>query len=238
VAVPAALVLAVAGVAIGFAATSQSAPPGQNTALTQRPTHAAGGPLGNGKTAAKPTTPASSASPATSASPSSPATPAPTASAPSAAAAPVRSLHIAGAEAFGPQGLADGDNTQHAASVIGGGAQSPWRSQWYATAKFGNLKQGTGLLIDMGHPVTITSVRINLAGYRGANLQLRVGDPAGGPSGMKVAARANGVGGTVRLALQAPQYVRYLLIWFTLLPPNGAGQYQATVYRVAVNGRS
>jgi cytoskeletal protein RodZ len=235
IAVPAALVLAVAGVAIGLVASSSSAPSGQNAALTQRPSHAAGGPLGTGKTANKPTTPASSA---TSPSPATSPTSTPTASAPTAAAAPVTSLHIAGAEAFGPQGLADGDNTQNAASVIGGGSQSPWSSQWYATAQFGNLKQGTGLLIDMGHPVTITSVRINLASYGGANLQLRVGDPAGGPSGMKVAARANNVGGTVRLQLQSPQYVRYLLIWFTLLPPNGAGQYQATVYHVVVNGRS
>jgi hypothetical protein len=28
-----------------------------------------------------------------------------------------------------------------------------------------------------------------------------------------------------------------VLIWFTLLPPNGAGQYQASVYHVVVNGR-
>jgi len=232
-AVPAVLVLAVAGVAIGFAATSGSTPAGQNAALTQRPSHAAGGPLGSGKSAAAKTS--APASPGTSASPT--ASPTPTTSTPSASV-PVTSLHISSAQAFGPQGLSDGDNPQVAQSVIGGGgAQGPWSSQWYATAQFGNLKQGTGLLIDMGHSVTVTSVRINLASYGGANLQLRVGDPAGGPSGMKVAAGASDVGGTVRLRLASPQYVRYLLIWFTLLPPNGAGQYQATVYHVVVNGR-
>ena len=233
-AVPAVLVLAVAGVAIGFAATSGSTPAGQNAALTQRPSHAAGGPLGSGKSAAAKTS--APASPGTSASPT--ASPTPTTSTPSASV-PVTSLHISSAQAFGPQGLSDGDNPQVAQSVIGGGgAQGPWSSQWYATAQFGNLKQGTGLLIDMGHSVTVTSVRINLASYGGANLQLRVGDPAGGPSGMKVAAGASDVGGTVRLRLASPQYVRYLLIWFTLLPPNGAGQYQATVYHVVVNGRT
>jgi hypothetical protein len=229
VAVPAALVLAAAGVTIGLVASGGSTPAGQNAALTQHANHAAGGTLGTGKTAGKSAAPTSA--PAT---PSASPTPSPTTAAPP----PVTSLPIAGVQAYGPQGLADGDNPQVAQSVISGGSQSPWSSQWYATAQFGNLKQGTGLLVDMGHAVTITSVRINLAGYGGANLQLRVGDPAGGPSGMKVAARVSDVGGTVRLHLYTPQYSRYLLIWFTLLPPNGNGQYQATVYHVVVNGRT
>ena len=33
-----------------------------------------------------------------------------------------------------------------------------WRTDWYTTARFGNLYPGTGLLLDMGHPVTITGV--------------------------------------------------------------------------------
>jgi cytoskeletal protein RodZ len=234
IAVPAVLVLAVAGVAIGFAASGGSTPAGQNAALTQPSSHAGGGALGTGKSAGKTSAPAS---PGASASPT--ASPTPTAtSTPSPASVPVTSLPISSAQAFGPQGLSDGDNPQVAQSVVSGGSQGPWSSQWYATPQFGNLKQGTGLLIDMGHPVTITSVKIDLASYGGANLQLRVGDPAGGPSGMQVAARADDVGGTVRLHLQTPQYVRYLLIWFTLLPPNGNGQYQATVSHVVVNGRS
>jgi len=229
VAVPTALVLAAAGVTIGLVASGGSTPAGQNAALTQHANHATGGTLGTGKTGGKSAAPTSApATPATS----------PTSSPTATAPVPVTSLHIAGVQAFGPQGLADGDNPQVAQSVISGGSQSPWSSQWYATAQFGSLKQGTGLLVDMGHAVTITSVRINLAGYGGADLQLRVGDPAGGPSGMKVAARVSDVGGTVRLDLHTPQYARYLLIWFTLLPPNGAGQYQATVYHVVVNGRT
>ena len=112
----------------------------------------------------------------------------------------------------------------------------PWSSQWYATPDFGLLKHGTGLLLDMGRRVTISSVRIHLDSYRGANLQLRVGDTAT-IDGLKTAARASDVGGIVSLQLREPARARYLLIWFTLLPPNGAGQFQASVYRVVVNGR-
>ena len=223
VVLPSVLALAAAGVAIGLVASSQSNPPARNAAaFSQHASHAAQSPS---SAATPPSAPPTSASPT--ATPSS--TP-PT--------APVTALPIAGAEAFGPAGLADGDNPQTAQGAVRAGSTSPWESQWYATAQFGDLKHGTGLLIDMGRTVTITSVRIDLAGYGGADLQLRVGNTATSPAGMRVAAQASGVGGTVRLHLSTPEHVRYLLIWFTLLPPNGAGQFQASVYHVVVDGYS
>ena len=149
---------------------------------------------------------------------------------------PVRSLPIAAAEAFGPDGLSDGDNQDSARYAIAGDAPLPWSTQWYATPKFGMLKRGTGLLLDLGRRVTITGVRLDLAGYRGANLQLRVGDTTN-PGDFRVAATVTDTGGVVRLTLPRQASARYLLVWFTLLPPNGSGQYQESVSRVHVNGR-
>jgi hypothetical protein len=40
----------------------------------------------------------------------------------------------------------------------------------------------------------------------------------------------------VQLRPGAPVHVRYLLIWFTKLPPDNAGHYQAGVYRITVQG--
>ncbi len=149
-------------------------------------------------------------------------------------ALPVTWLPIKLAMAFGPDGTADGDNPQSAQFAIADGAPSPWRTDWYASPRFGMLKSGTGLLLDMGRTVTITSMLIDLSPYRGANLQIRLG---GTPSDLRVAARADNVGGTVRLKLSSALQARYVLIWFTLLPPNGAGMYQESVSRVVVNGR-
>jgi eukaryotic-like serine/threonine-protein kinase len=221
VAVPAVLVLAAAAVAAGLALSSQSVPAGKNAAAVNQPSaHAAHAPV-----TSKPATPASAA-------------PTPTATTPAPAQpAAITALPIASAAAFGPGGLADGDNTRIASYAITRGAPAPWQSQWYATPQFGNLKRGTGLLLDLGRTATVTSVRIDLASYGGANLQLRTGDSDGALSSLRVAAVADDVGGTVRLHLQAPERARYVLIWFTLLPPNGAGQYQASVYHVVVNGR-
>jgi hypothetical protein len=78
-------------------------------------------------------------------------------------------------------------------------------------------------------------VRIELGPYAGADLQLRAGNSAA-LSSLKVVTRANGVGGAVRFRLRSPRTARYVLLWFTLLPPNGTGQYQASVSRVVVNG--
>jgi Helix-turn-helix domain len=223
VAVPVVTLLAAAGVAAGLALSSQPAAAGKNAAAVTQPSshaaHAAHAPL-----ASKPATPASAA-------------PAPTATAPAPALPAVAALPIASAAGFGPGGLADGDNSQVASYAITRGAPGPWQSQWYATAQFGNLKRGTGLILDLGRTATVTSVRIDLASFQGASLQLRVGDTDGSLSSLRVAAAANDVGGTVRLHLRSPQQARYVLIWFTLLPPNGVGQYQATIYHVVVNGR-
>jgi len=149
---------------------------------------------------------------------------------------PVTLLPVAAAEAFGPGGLGDGDNPSGAGYVIASNPALPWSTNWYATAKFGMLKSGTGLLLRLAHQATITSVRIDLTGYRGANLQLKVADGTA-PQDFTVVAAAGNTGGTVRLTLRHPASARYLLIWFTQLPPNGAGQYQESVYHVLVNGR-
>jgi cytoskeletal protein RodZ len=149
---------------------------------------------------------------------------------------PVTLLPLAAAEAFGPGGVGDGDNPSGAAYVLASKSPLPWSTNWYATAKFGMLKSGTGLLLTLDHQATITSVRIDLTGYQGANLQLEVADGTA-PQDFKVVAAADNTGGTVRLTLRHPASARYLLIWFTQLPPNGAGQYQESVYHVLVNGR-
>jgi hypothetical protein len=144
-------------------------------------------------------------------------------------------LRVTLAEAFGPDGVTDGDNPQGALSPITPGASSPWQTDWYTTPEFGQLKQGTGLLLDLGRSATITGVRVTLGLAAGADLQLRAGDtPALADLG--VVASASDAGGTVSLSLAHAVSAQYVLIWFTQLPPNGAGRYQASVYQVRVSG--
>jgi helix-turn-helix protein len=147
---------------------------------------------------------------------------------------PVRQLPVTLAEAFGPDGPADGDNPGNAMDAVRPSAAGPWTTQWYATATFGQLKSGTGLLLDMGRTVTVTRAAINLGAGSGADLQLRAGNEAGN---LHAVTSAAGVGGDVVLHLHKPVRARYLLIWFTQLPSAANGQYQASVYHVTIVGR-
>ena len=153
-----------------------------------------------------------------------------------AAAQHVVSLPVASAMAFGPNGPADGDDASGASSVIAASASQPWATQWYSTATFGMLKHGTGIMLDLGSKVTVTTVRLDLAQFQGTNLQLRVGNSEA-LQNLTVAATGNNVGGAIKLTLQHPVAARYLLIWITQLPPDGAGHYRETISHVAVTGR-
>jgi hypothetical protein len=159
--------------------------------------------------------------------------PAPAAPSP-AAAAPLQQLVPVRAEAFGPRG---GDHPQLASHVIGVRRAAGWHTDWYSSARFGNLYGGTGLLLDMGRPVTLTAAQITLGRARGASLQVRIGaSPA--LAAMAPVAHAADTGGVVRLHLTRPAHGRYVLIWFTKLPPDSAGTFRANVYHVSLKGRA
>jgi cytoskeletal protein RodZ len=144
---------------------------------------------------------------------------------------PLTRLKPVSAAAFGPNGTSDGDNQQDASLALSGDPATPWHTSWYTTAQFGNLQSGTGLLLDLGRTVTATSVTIRLGSTHGANLQVRAGTT---PADLRVVASATDAGGPVQLTLASHPHVRYLLIWFTQLPPNSAGTYQAYISDVTV----
>lgn len=176
--------------------------------------------------------PVPATSPAASASPTPPASPAPAGGPP---AGPVQTLTPVSAVAFGAGGAGQGDNPQLAHFAIGGSPGTAWHTDWYTSATFGNLYPGTGLLLDLGRPVTVTGAEITLGGAPGASLQLRVGTS---PAALHTAAQAANAHGVVRLSLRVPTRSRYVLVWFTRLPPDPSGTFQARVYDAKVQARA
>jgi eukaryotic-like serine/threonine-protein kinase len=175
--------------------------------------------------APSPTTASPSPSPSPSARPSPSASP----------VAVVQALKPAGVTAVGPGG-GTGDDPGSADLVIDGSTSTGWQTDWYDTAAFGGLQTGTGLLVDMGHTVTVSSVQVTLGPAAGNDLEVRVGDSSS-VSSLTTVATESGAGGTVQLKLAAPTQARYVLIWFTSLAPDGAGTYQAKVYNITVSGQ-
>ena len=160
---------------------------------------------------------------------------APASAATSAGARP-RTLSPVSATAFGSAG-GPGDNSDLARLAIDGNPGTAWHTDWYSTARFGNLYPGTGLLVDIGHPATLTGAVIRLGRAHGASFQLRAGaTPA--LASLRPVARASGAGGVVRVQFTRPVRGRYLLLWFTRLPPGPAGNFQASMYEVELMGRS
>ncbi len=155
----------------------------------------------------------------------------PTTTAPSPAPTP---LAIASATAFGPAGPSQGDNPSLASLAIDGSDSTAWNTDWYATATLDG-QSGTGLLLDMGTNVTVSSVQVLLGPTAGGTVQLRAGSS---PSlaDLPVVAQAANPGGTLTLQPASPVTAQYVLIWFTQLPPDNTGTYQAYVYNVSVSG--
>jgi hypothetical protein len=140
--------------------------------------------------------------------------------------------------AVGPGGTSDGDHPELASLVLAQHSAMSWVTHWYETAYFGNLQNGTGLLLDMGRTVTIRQVKLALGGSPGlwgADLQIRVADTPD-LAGLAPVAAADDVGGWVTAKLQAPATGRYVQIWFTKLPLDPQGTFQEHVYGITVHG--
>ncbi len=154
------------------------------------------------------------------------------------------------------QGLEENNNGANLA--IDGNPATEWQTHYYiGNPVFGGLQQGSGLILDMGRTVRLSSVTVTFGSIPGANVQIRIGTPAAPlppPSNNTTQAQAaadqsfanslttvsqlTDVGGTVTFPVSSRASGLYVLIWFTKLPPM-AGQpnrYQADIYNIVVKG--
>jgi len=149
---------------------------------------------------------------------------------------PATLLHPVTVTAFGPDGVSDGDSPGLAHLVVGSTDGAGWHTDWYATASFGNLQAGTGLLCEMQRDVSITDAVVTLGRVPGADIQLRVGS-AQTLASLQPVAEATNAHGVIHLVPGQPARGRYVLIWFTRLPPDSSGTaFQAVVVHVSLRG--
>ncbi|MEZ0493307.1 hypothetical protein AB2L28_13785 [Kineococcus sp. TBRC 1896] len=162
--------------------------------------------------------------------------PAPAPDPPSAAPGPVApapapaALPVAAISALDPQG--DGEDSATAPRALDGDPATAWESQRYNTAAFGGLKDGMGLLLDLGTEVDVTSVTLTDGGEGGSVSLLAA--PGPGLDGSRPVASAP-AGGQQTLAPAQPVRTRHLVVWFTELPTTD-GVFRASVAEIAVTG--
>jgi putative peptide zinc metalloprotease protein len=128
-----------------------------------------------------------------------------------------------------------------APQAIDGNPATAWHTQYYLdNPVFGGLKQGSGLILDMGRAVRISSVTVTFGPVPGADVSIEVGNrdtlTAATLATFRTVATAGDVGGTHTFKAARLAQGRYVLIWFTKLPPAGASQFAAQIFTVTVRG--
>jgi serine/threonine protein kinase len=154
-----------------------------------------------------------------------------------------------GFDALNPNGDPQDENSSQAANVLDGNPAG-WSTQEYdggtsgPNPTFGNLKAGTGFILNMGQPVRVSSVTVTFGSAPGADVQIRVGDsgtrsPAN-LGAMKIVASADNVSGSHTFTIDPSLTDQYVVIWFTKLPPMAGtpDKFMAQIFSVTVRGTS
>ena len=139
----------------------------------------------------------------------------------------------------------DGGNEDggQALNVIDNNPGTFWHTDYYLTyPALGNLKKGTGLILDMGKQVRLSQVVVQFGASCCADVQIEIGNdndpvPSALSSFASVASSTTATGVTT-FNVRSATTGRYVLIWITRLPPlaGAANQYQAQIYNVVVHG--
>jgi hypothetical protein len=144
-----------------------------------------------------------------------------------------------GFDADNPNGDAQDENSSQAPNILNHNPQG-WSSQQYDSATLGGLKPGTGLIFDMGKSVRLSSVTVQFGKSMGADVEVQLGDSSvrskANEASMTTVASANGIGGSYTFHVTSKATGRYLVLWFTKLPPIPGGKFMAQVYSISVTG--
>ena len=138
------------------------------------------------------------------------------------------------------------ENDQQAQFAIDSNPATYWNTQYYlGSPVFGGTKTGTGLILDMGKQVRLASVTVTFGSVPGADVQVELGNnntraPATLSTFTTVAIASN-VSGSYTFTVHSQATGRYVLVWFTRLPPESAStqsRFEARIYSIVVRGSS
>lgn len=155
---------------------------------------------------------------------------APPTGASSAAGAPGGAVDLAAAVVrdYDPMGSPPRENPDQVVNAFDGAPSTAWTTDLYRSERFGGLKAGVGLLVDLGAPTALSVVDVDLT-RTGTGLELRAGDNLGADqAALPVVARDDGAAGVAHLTVPPGTTARYWLVWITRLPRD-AGQYRAGI---------
>jgi hypothetical protein len=144
----------------------------------------------------------------------------------------------------------DRSDSPEAANVVDGDPDTAWQTHQFNTAKFGNLKKGMGVLINLGTPRNLAEVRVETSSP-GVGMDIRTGpnDPGDSSSGDRTIVDTykklgdddsdSKTDGTNRVfsVFDANTKYQYVLVFVTELPHADSGsRYQLSVNEISIYG--
>ncbi|MEI2774966.1 MAG: hypothetical protein V9G19_03140 [Tetrasphaera sp.] len=155
---------------------------------------------------------------------------APTSSAPGSGEA----LGIVSATGYDPDGNDKSENNDLAPRVYDEDPTSSWQTEGYENPRFSGLKDGVGVLLDMGQVVTPREARLIVP--TASPFDLYISNDPGLDGATKI---GSGVGNgtnwvTVETGGRTPG--RFVIVWFTDAPQQPDGRYRSALAEIVLTG--
>ncbi|HEX6247287.1 MAG TPA: protein kinase family protein [Nocardioidaceae bacterium] len=123
--------------------------------------------------------------------------------------------------------------------AVDGDPSTAWQTmEYYNDPRFGLLKEGVGLVLDLGEQQEVSAVEVTVQGSPTSFEVLAAPEGSGEPTevdSLQRVAAADGVGGRNALELDEPVTTQYLVVWLTSLPPSDGG-FRGVVSEIVVRG--
>lgn len=156
---------------------------------------------------------------------------------PSASSVTPQELPITGVSTLDPRGSPPTEQNHLLPNLFDDDPKTSWRTDTYTTAEFGNLKDGLGIVLDLGEVVQPTALTLETPNP-GISYDIRVADdPSTDPGAWTTV-------GTVRGSVARPVITfenekvetRYLMIWITAPLVEQNGGWGAAFSEISIEG--
>lgn len=155
---------------------------------------------------------------------------------------PLTEIRVAAVNAFDPPPAGDGaENGNETPLAVDDDEKTAWTTLRYPTATFGEIKNGVGLVLDLGSAQTVRQVKIvfsrpgHSVEIRAANSTAEVAPRDLGSYLVTAPLREDsGTRETVRFSFATS--TRFVLVWLTELPKDPGGEYRGGIAEVTVSG--
>ena len=155
-------------------------------------------------------------------------------------AVPLMPVQVASASSFDPYPGSGDEHPEQVPLAYDGDRSTVWETFTYrGNPALGGLKDGVGLLFDLGRRKAVRSVTVELQGapttveLRAAPVEATVA-PQQSAQDYRLLGTVVATGNSAEFRLPQPVQTRYLLVWLTSLPPEAEGLYRGRVAEVKV----